>query len=45
MDEGGALPANVDGILSKPPRMNDVREAIARVTRPQTAPTDARVPL
>jgi CheY-like chemotaxis protein len=30
----GDLPAQVDRVLSKPPRINDLRQALAQVTQP-----------
>jgi len=32
MKEDGALPAQVDGVLSKPPRLRELRETLLRVT-------------
>ena len=37
MKEDGQLPAQVDGVLSKPPRARELRETILRVTQKQKA--------
>jgi signal transduction histidine kinase/ActR/RegA family two-component response regulator len=36
MREDGAVPEQVDGVLSKPPRCRELREALCRVTRGRT---------
>jgi signal transduction histidine kinase/ActR/RegA family two-component response regulator len=39
MREDGALPDEVDGVLSKPPRSRELRETLCRVTRARAAPS------